>query len=344
MNILVTANHTPYIAGGADYHVEGLVTALRREGHRVELLRLPFHYGEEHIERQMTFAEGLEVEAPNGVDVDRVISLQFPTYGVQHPHHVIWLMHQHRVCYELFDPQVASPALRDLKPKVEAFDERHLGKARALFANSPRVAERLAEHNGLEARPLYHPPYRPERLVCADDWGYIFYPSRLEPLKRQALLIRAAAHLRTPAKVVIAGEGSCGTDLTRLVEELDVADRVTLMGRISESEKLMCYAHSLAVFFGPFDEDYGYVALEAMLAAKPVITCHDSGGPLTFVQHGHTGWVTEPEPEAVAAAIDEAWRRKAHAAEMGRAGRQVYADQSIGWERVVAHLLADDDN
>ena len=40
---------------------------------------------------------------------------------------------------------------------------------------------------------------------------------------------------------------------------------------------------ALGVIFPPLDEDYGYVTLEAMLAAKPVITCTDSGGPLEFV-------------------------------------------------------------
>ncbi|MDN3524166.1 glycosyltransferase family 4 protein [Halomonas sabkhae] len=339
MKILVTANHTPYIAGGADYHVEGLVQALRQEGHRVELMRLPFHHDEASIERQMTFTEGLEVQAPNGIEVDRVISLQFPAYGVQHPDHVVWLMHQHRVCYELFDPATASEALQRLKPRVEAFDQRHLGNASALFANSPRVAERLESFNGLQAQPLYHPPYRPERLICEDEWGYIFYPSRLEPLKRQSLLVEAAVHLRTPARIVIAGEGSCGIELAQRVEELGVADRVVLMGRISEAEKLTCYAHSLAVFFGPYDEDYGYVTLEAMLAAKPVITCRDSGGPLAFVENGETGWVVEPSPEQVAAVIDQAWRGKACAARMGRAGRQAYAEHDIHWANVVGKLL-----
>lgn len=53
----------------------------------------------------------------------------------------------------------------------------------------------------------------------------------------------------------------------------------------------------MAVFFGPYDEDYGYITLEAMLAAKPVITCRDSGGPLEFVQQDETGWVVEPDPK-----------------------------------------------
>lgn len=339
MRLLVTANHTPFIAGGADYHVQGLVDALRRHGHQAELLRLPFHYAEEAIARQMTFAEGVDLSAPNDVPIDRVISLQFPAYAMQHPDQVVWLMHQHRVCYELFDPATASPALATLKPRVRAFDTHYLAKATQLFANSPRVAERLATHNGLSAEPLYHPPFRPERFTCADDWGYVFYPSRLEPLKRQHLMIQAAAHLATPVRLLLAGEGSQRQALQALIDRLDVGHRVTLLGRVDEAEKLTLYAHSLAVAFPPFDEDYGYVTLEAMLAAKPVITCTDSGGPLAFVRHEQTGWVCEPRVEALAETMDNAWQQRRRSAEMGRAGREAYAAENIAWEHVVERLL-----
>ncbi|MGO2132607.1 MAG: glycosyltransferase family 4 protein [Halomonas sp.] len=338
MKLLVTANHTPFIAGGADYHVEGLVTALREHGHQVECLRLPFHYDEHHIRRQMAYAEGLQVSAPNDIPVDRVISLQFPGYGVKHPNHVVWLMHQHRACYELFDAATASPALLELTPEVRAYDSRHLGAAQRLYANSPRVAERLKHYNNLTAEPLYHPPYRAERFTCGDDWGYVFYPSRLEPLKRQALLIRAVAACSRPVRLLLAGDGSDRQALQQLIETLGVADRVRLLGRISEAQKIALYAHARAVAFPSFDEDYGYVTLEAMLAAKPVITCTDSGGPLAFVEHDHNGWIVAPQPEPLAAALDDAWANPGKSAALGQNGRKAYAQADIGWSRVVQAL------
>lgn len=339
MKLLVTANHTPFIAGGANYHVEGLVAALRRYGHQVECLRLPFHYGETQIERQMMFAEQLDLTAPNDVLVDRVISLQFPTYGLHHPAHVVWLMHQHRVCYELYDPKQASPALAALKPQVEAFDRRHLSGAKRLFANSPRVAERLHYYNGLMAEPLYHPPHQAEHFTCGDDWGYAFYPSRLEPLKRQMLLIEAMANTRTPIKLLLTGEGSQRRQLEELIERLGLGNRVRLLGHISEQEKRTLYAHALAVAFPPFDEDYGYVTLEAMLASKPVITCTDSGGPTAFVEHGVTGWKCEPCPQALAAALDDAYAHRAQAKQMGKQGREAYYAEKISWHQVVTKLV-----
>ena len=54
---------------------------------------------------------------------------------------------------------------------------------------------------------------------------------------------------------------------------------------------------------GVYDEDYGYITLEAFFAGKPVITHTDSGGPLEFVTHEHNGLVTEPNPVSLGNAI-----------------------------------------
>jgi glycosyltransferase involved in cell wall biosynthesis len=97
----------------------------------------------------------------------------------------------------------------------------------------------------------------------------------------------------------------------------------------------------LAVFFGPFDEDYGYITLEAMLSSKAVITCSDSGGPLEFVEESETGFVVEPEPEQIAERIDYLYSNPSKARDMGRAGRAAYATKNISWEHVASQLLGD---
>lgn len=344
MRILLSAVQVPFVHGGADYHTHGLCQALRDYGHDVELMRLPFRFGpEQDIQRLMEYVETLDMTAPNGIEIDRAISLQFPAWGLKHPNHTVWVMHQHRACYELYDVDAASPAQRQLRDAVQVFDDRHLPRATPLLANSQRVAERLYQYNGLTAAPLYHPPHAAERFRCAEEWGYVFYPSRQESLKRQDLLIEAARYLESPVRLIIAGDGGQYQRYQALVEEYGLSDRVRLVGQISESEKLAWYANAMAVFFGPFDEDYGYVTLEAMLSAKPVITCRDSGGPLEFVRHDETGWVVEPAPRSVAAAIDDAWAQRARTAEMGRAGLEAYYRADISWERVVATLLGEDD-
>jgi glycosyltransferase involved in cell wall biosynthesis len=341
VKILVAANLVPFLGGGADYHIDGLSAALRQSGHEVVCLRFPFKFGPPaEIGKLMDCCEDYDLNRPNGVRVDCLISLQFPAYGVLHDNHRVWVMHQHRAAYELYDDAAATAEERALRARIHAFDRRVLGRIPKRFANSRRVAERLQGFNDLASEPLYHPPANVDRFFCAPAEPYIFCPSRLEALKRQDLLIRAAQHLRSPVVLVIAGDGGQRAGYDRLIDSLGVGDRVRLLGHISEAEKRLYYARSLAVFFGPRDEDYGYVTLEAMLSAKPVITCTDSGGPLELVLDGQTGLVVPPSPEAVAAAIDRLHAAPVWAAGLGRGARRHYEELGIAWQPVVERLLA----
>jgi hypothetical protein len=67
---------------------------------------------------------------------------------------------------------------------------------------------------------------------------------------------------------------------------------------------------------------YGYACLEACDAEKPVITCTDSGGPLELIENGRTGLAVEPDPRALAEAMDRLFEDRAEAAAMGRSARE----------------------
>ncbi len=341
MKILVTANTVPFMTGGAEYHIQGLISQLQQHGYQVEVIRFPFWFNpEEDIVRLMRHCRELNLNQPNGIKIDKLISLQFPTYGVQHDDHRVWLMHQHRSVYELFDEHTASVEQQQFRQQVIAFDNQVLGNIPKRFANSQRVAQRLLQYNQLTSTPLYHPPYGAEHFYNDHQKDYIFCPSRLETLKRQSLLIDAARYLTTPVNIIIAGEGGQKQAYQSLIEQYQLQDRVKLIGYITEKEKLAFYASALAVFFAPFDEDYGYITLESMLSAKPVITCTDSGGPLEFIEHKANGYVLEADPRAIAAVIDELYRHPQRARDMGQYGRQTYMAKEIAWDKVVHHLLA----
>jgi glycosyltransferase involved in cell wall biosynthesis len=85
------------------------------------------------------------------------------------------------------------------------------------------------------------------------------------------------------------------------------------------------------------DEDYGYGTVEAMAAARPVITTDDAGGVLEFVEDGVTGFVTPPEPQAIARSITRLMSDAGEAERLGRAGRERVA--GITWDGVVDALL-----
>ena len=122
---------------------------------------------------------------------------------------------------------------------------------------------------------------------------------------------------------------------------MGVEDGITWAGEIGEVEKLTKYANCLAVVFPPVDEDYGYITLEAMLSAKPVITCTDSGGTNEFVISGQTGHIVEPDPAALGQVFDELWSDRSAARQMGRAARDHYNSMDISWSSVLRRLLSE---
>jgi glycosyltransferase involved in cell wall biosynthesis len=230
-----------------------------------------------------------------------------------------------------------------IREAIHQADKRLLPEAQKIFTIAANVSRRLKTYCGIDSTPLYNPPQHAEHFYCAAAEEYLFFPSRLDPLKRQALVLSALAHTRHQVHMRFAGiadHTAYAEELKRLALEYKVHDRVEWLGLVSEEEKRALYARALGVVFPPLDEDYGYITLEAMLASKPVITCTDSGGPLEFIRHGETGLIAEPTPEALAAAMDRLWDACPQAKAMGEAGRAHYESLGISWPTVVERLLS----
>ena len=81
------------------------------------------------------------------------------------------------------------------------------------------------------------------------------------------------------------------------------------------------------------------MTLEAFLARKPVITTTDAGGPLEFVEDGVTGFVCDPTPESLGAAIARLAADPRSAQSLGDAGYE--RARAITWDGVVDKLMAD---
>lgn len=334
----------PFLSGGAEWHAANLRTACLEAGHEAEIITQPFRFRPpDEIRRAMQIWESENFFELSGYTPDVTICLRFPSYAVKAPRKVLWLLHQHRAAYDMWnagaDADTSGDAIR-LRDEIRAFDARHIGAFKHRYANSANVARRLREYCGIESTPLYHPPRLTEGFYTLPAEPYVFFPSRLEALKRQTLLIEAMRHVRSPVVALIGGTGGQQSTCEQLIVRHGLANRVRLLGALSDDELRAYYAASLAVFFGPKDEDYGYVTLEAMLSGKPVITCKDSGGPLEFVLDGETGFVVEPEPRAVADAIDRLAADGEASRKMGETGRARYLSMGISWQSVVETLLA----
>jgi glycosyltransferase involved in cell wall biosynthesis len=137
--------------------------------------------------------------------------------------------------------------------------------------------------------------------------------------------------------MVVAGEGTQRANVERAAQEAGVAGRIDFLGAVDDEQLVALYRDTLAVLYPPYDEDFGYVTLEAFLSRKPVVTATDSGGPNEFVVDGVNGFSVAPEPDAIAGAINALARDRGRAAAMGDAGFD--RARTITWDGVIEKLV-----
>jgi glycosyltransferase involved in cell wall biosynthesis len=168
---------------------------------------------------------------------------------------------------------------------------------------------------------------------------YVLFPSRMESLKRQSLVVDAMQHVKTAVGLVLVGKGPDEQALRHQVDRLGLQQRVRFEIDVTDERLFQLYGAALAVYYGPFDEDYGYVTLEGFAADRPVVTLADSGGPLEFVVDGETGLVAAPEPRAIADAFDRLHTDRDLASRLGAAGNALVRSEVPRWPDVVTRLL-----
>ncbi len=345
MKVLVVNNMVPFVRGGAEALADHLVRQLEVAGHRAELLRVPFQWEPaSRIPSQMLIARALELR-----DVDHVIALKFPAYLIPHPAKTLWLVHQYRQAYDLFDaghsnlpPGSEGEALRAL---IKNADEQAFKEMRGIFAISDVTRDRLRKYNGMDATILRAPINDPERFVGLPSQGYIFAGGRVNGAKRQKLLVEAMAHAPTGVRLVIGGPPDSAADeiaVREAVERLGLQDRVKLDLGFLDRQVYADYINSAsAVASLPFDEEsFSYVAMEAATAGKALISTTDSGGVLGLAKDGQTGWVAQPTALALAEVLAAAHANPARAAEQGQVAKQLWESHGINWPNTVSALLS----
>jgi glycosyltransferase involved in cell wall biosynthesis len=339
--VVVCEAQVPFVHGGAEVHVRELTRELVARGYRAELVSVPFKwYPKDEILPHAAAWRLIDLSESNGQPIDLVIASKFPTYFVRHPNKVAWLIHQYRAAYELCGTPYGDFAHVEqdvgLRDTIVRLDTQMLGECRRLFANARNTANRVAKFNGLAAEPLYHPPRLAPRLQAGRYGDYVLSVGRLESVKRVDLAVAAMARVDPGIRLIVAGDGTQRERVERRAADLGVTGRITFLGTVDDDALVDLYRDALAVVYPPYDEDFGYVTLEAFLARKPVVTATDSGGPIEFVVDGLNGFVCAPEPEAIAAAINRVAGDRRLAASLGDAGYD--RARTITWDGVIEKL------
>jgi glycosyltransferase involved in cell wall biosynthesis len=344
MKVLIVNNMAPFAWGGAEELATHLQRNLIISGHKAEILRIPFQWEPaKRIPSQMLMVRAFEL-----INVDHVIALKFPAYLIRHPKKTLWLLHQYRQAYDLFDVGQTNlapgPEGNELRLLIRHADSETFAESRNIFTNSGVTLQRLRKYNGFDAKVLLPPVNDPELFPGGEPGDYIFAGGRINGMKRQHLLLEAMALTDVRVKLLIAGPPDSPSDadfLKETVERLGLADRVRLDLRFLPRAIYANYLNeAIAVAYLPYDEDsLGYVAMEGATAAKALITTSDSGGILSLAKNEETGWVAQPHPYDLARVMKAAIANSERTKMYGQSARALWESMKVSWPETVEVLL-----
>ncbi len=243
-------------------------------------------------------------------------------------------------------PEISAPYFARLpwlfKRGVEAISWRfvahHLNRADAVSVPSRSSALMLAGH-GIR-RPAvaiscgirlneFTPPVESDRQSILRRYGLPsdkvigLYVGRVDVEKRVDVLIEALAALQdNRVHLAIAGTGASVKQITRLIRQRGLADRVHMLGKVAHSE-LPVLISACDLFLMPGDaESFSIATLEAMACGKPVLAARASALP-ELVTHLHNGYLFQPKnPHSAAEGLRWLLENRARWAEMGQISRR----------------------
>jgi glycosyltransferase involved in cell wall biosynthesis len=319
--------------GGAERFYEGLRTALTDEGIEAHIVSvIPDESSFEAI-----LGSYLEVYDMDLTMFDGIISTKAPGYLARHANHVCYLQHTMRIFYDMFDVEFPDPTkeAREQRDCIRRLDTAALSSPsiRRVFVIGEEVKNRLQQFNGIDSEVLYQTTTLSG--FRTGEFDYLFMPGRLHRWKRVDLIIEALKYVAAPIRLIISGTGD---DEGRLRQMASADPRITWLGRISDEELLDYYANALAVPFVPYREDFGLVAIEAFHSGKPIITCTDSGEPARMVSRLQAGLIVDPNPQAVAEAIQRLIAAPETAKRLGFNGKHGVA--AMNWQSTAQRLIA----
>ena len=132
-------------------------------------------------------------------------------------------------------------------------------------------------------------------------------------------------------------------DLRAMARDLGLAEQVTFTGQRRDIAQIL--AASDIYTMPSVEEPFGMVYLEAMAMQKPVVALR-SGGVPEFVEHGKTGFLSEPQnidqfAERVLALLHNPAQRHEMGAYARRQVEQFFTIERIGhdMDRIYRHVL-----
>lgn len=178
-----------------------------------------------------------------------------------------------------------------------------------------------------------------ERLRRQHGRRLVLFMGVLRYYKGLHVLLHAMT--KVAGRLLVAGRGQSAA-LEALATKLNIADRVTFCGEVSESDRRVLL-HACDAFVLPSidrSEAFGIVQLEAMACGKAVVSTDLPTGVRAVNRHEMTGLLVPPgDPDAVAGALNRLLGDHDLRASLGRAARE-HVERDFTAERMVASTLA----
>ncbi len=164
------------------------------------------------------------------------------------------------------------------------------------------------------------------------------FVGRLAPQKDVGTLVRAAALLEGPARVVLTGDGPDRAALEAEVARRELQDRVLFTGFVPHARVASVLEHTDVLVLPSRYEELGSVLLEAIRAGVPIVAS-DTGGIPEVVRDGENGLLCPPgDAAAFAAALDALLADASLRRRMGAAGRA--RSHGFSWDALAPRVLA----
>ncbi|MCT7660885.1 glycosyltransferase [Mycobacterium deserti] len=197
--------------------------------------------------------------------------------------------------------------LRLTAPYLKAWDRRMAHASDKYLAISTLIQGRIKETYGIDADVLFAPvamsqTYDTEPVPGMDSGSeggpgdFYLVVSRLLPYKNVDVIVRAFAG--ADRQLVVVGRGPDGDRLRAMK-----TDNVRMVSDLTDGQMAWLYKNCRALIAASF-EDYGLTPIEAGVWGRPSVALR-FGGFLDTIDEGVTGmYFDEPEPHAIAAALD----------------------------------------
>jgi glycosyltransferase involved in cell wall biosynthesis len=198
---------------------------------------------------------------------------------------------------DLFDPSKSSSPHRHAL--LRAVVARLLRRADVVVAQSEDTARNVARIYGVDRdvdriplgidRPTREGAAQRSEFHIPDDAFVLVTAGRIVARKATTQLIDTL--LAVPGAVLlIIGDGPEASAVMRRAEECNVADRIRMLGYVTDVLKYQAYGVADVFVSTSQHEGFGLVFLEAMACGLPIV-CYDRGGQTDFLATPATGYV-----------------------------------------------------